>query len=213
MKKIVLFAFAAMSMVAMAQRVTPLNVQISNVKLDSLRTLYVNEPTMWRASLDVVSQQLVKNGEELKAAKAEFKAEQKHAAEKEKSLKDATKMTASLRKLYTKEESELKSMQKTIEAQQKTLNKQTELNQETRESYLTFLDKQQKELGYALREVAERLRSVSELETSIQNNRTELQSYVLQVQQKNIDITNLEKELKDRTAALKAEQKTAKTLK
>ena len=203
----------AMSMVALAQKVTPVEIQIADVKLDSLRTLYMNEPTMWRASLEVVGQQLSKNADELKAARNVYKEEQKHAGEMDKSIKEATKMAAALKKLYSKEEGELKDMQKTVEGQQRTLNKQRELNQETRDTYLAFLEKQQKELGYALREVAERQRGIADIETSIQNLQTQLQSYIQQVQQKNIELSQLEAQLKQKQEALKVDQKTAKTMK
>ena len=73
MKKILFLAFMALGMSAMAQHVTPLSIQLAEVKLDSLRTLYINEPTMYRAALEVVAQSLAKNAEEIKAAKAELK--------------------------------------------------------------------------------------------------------------------------------------------
>ncbi len=212
MKKILFLAFMALGMSATAQHVTPLSIQLADVKLDSLRTLYINEPTMYRAALEVVAQSLAKNAEEIKAAKAELKVEQNHGKEMGNSLKEATKMTASLKKLYTKEESELKSMQKVVEKQQKTLNKQKELNQSTRDNYLLFLEKQQKELGYSLREVADRQRAIADLETSVQNGQTRLQTYIQETQQKALDLAQLEAELKARTATLKAEQKTAKSL-
>lgn len=212
MRKIVLLAFVALSMTAFAQKVTPLNIQLADVKIDSLRTLYIAEPTMYRASLEVAAQALAKNAEEIKAAKAELKVEQSHGKEMDKSLKEATKMAASLKKIYGKEEEELKSMQKVVEKQQKTLNKQKELNQETRDNYLLFLEKQQKELGYALRELAERQRAVSELETTIQNGQTSLQSYIQATQQKAYDLTLLEAKHKELTETVKAEQKVAKSL-
>ena len=212
MKKIFLMAFMALGVSAMAQHVTPISFQIAEVKLDSLRTLYINEPTMYRASLEVVAQNLAKNAEDLKAVKAELKVEQAHSKEMANSLKEATKMANSLKKIYSKEEGELKSMQKVVEKQQKTLNKQKELNQATRDSYLLFLEKQQKELGYSLREVADRQRAVSDLETAIQNGQTALQSYIQETQQKAIDVAQLDALYKERLAILKAEQKTAKSL-
>ena len=212
MKKIFLMAFMALGMSAMAQHVTPISFQIADVKLDSLRTLYINEPTMYRASLEVVAQNLAKNAEDLKAVKAELKVEQAHSKEMANSLKEATKMANSLKKIYSKEEGELKSMQKVVEKQQKTLNKQKELNQATRDSYLLFLEKQQKELGYSLREVADRQRAVSDLESAIQNGQTTLQSYIQETQQKAMDVAQLDALYKERLAILKAEQKTAKSL-
>ena len=78
MRKLFLSASLALSMVAMAQHVTPVNIEIAEVRLDSLRALYMSEPTMYRASLDVVSQALAKNAEEIKDAKAILKVEQTH---------------------------------------------------------------------------------------------------------------------------------------
>ena len=159
MKKIFFMAFVALSVSAMAQQVTPVTISLAEFKVDSLRTLYGSEPIMYRASLDAVAQALEKNATELKSAKAELKTEQQLTKEMESSLKGATKMAASMKKLYSKEEGELKSMQKVVTGQQKMLTKQKELNDETREAYTAFLDKQQKELGYALREWAERQRA------------------------------------------------------
>ena len=212
MRKIFVLAFLALGLSVMAQHVTPLNIEIADVKIDSLRTLYFNEPMMYRASLDVVAQELAKNAEQIKLAKAELKDEQSHAKEMGNSLKDALKMTAALKGVYGKEESALKSMQKTVEKQQRKLTSNRRLNQEARDSYSQMLEKQQKELGYNLREVAERQRSVAELETTIQNWQTTLQNYVQETQQKAVDIAALEATYKQRLAMLKAEQKTAKTM-
>lgn len=212
MKKFFLLAFAALSMTAMAQKVTPINVTLADFKVDSLRALYMAEPIMYRASLDAVAQALNKNAEELKAAKAILKVEQQHAKEKAASLKEALRMTGSLKKLYEKEDSEVKAMQKVVEKQQKTLAKQAELNQETRDAYAALLDQQQKELGYSIREIAERARAIADLETQIQNSQTELQAYEQQVAQKAHDLAVLEAELKGRQNAVKNEQKAAKSM-
>lgn len=212
MKKFFVTAFMALSIAAMAQHVTPLNIQIDEVKIDSLRTLYLSEPTMYRASLNVVEQALDKNANELKAAKAELKVEQNHAKEMSSSLKEASKMAASLKKLYDKEEAELKAMQKVVEQQQKTIGRQTGLNQETRDNYGRFLEKQQKELGYSIREVADRQRAIADLETAIQNGQTNLQSYIQEIEQKAAAIAQADALYKQRVATLKAEQKAAKTM-
>ena len=78
--------------------------------------------------------------------------------------------------------------------------------------YTAFLDKQQKELGYALRELAERQRAVSDLETTIANHQTKLQTYNQEVAQKAAALANIEAELKARVASVKAEQKAAKSM-
>ncbi|MBQ6724539.1 MAG: hypothetical protein IJQ84_08550 [Paludibacteraceae bacterium] len=212
MKKFVLSAFMALSMVAVAQTVTPITFEVAEFKKDSLRTLYISEPPMYRAALDVVENALDKNIEDLKKAKAELKVEQTLAKEMKNSLVQATKMTASMKKLYSKEEGELKSMQKVIEGQQKMLNKQKDLNQESREAYMAFLENQQKELGYSIREVAERQRAVSELETAVQNSQTQLQTYNQQITNKAAELARMEAQIKELLTSLKAEQKAAKAL-
>ncbi|MBO5618998.1 MAG: hypothetical protein J5902_03335 [Paludibacteraceae bacterium] len=212
MKKLFLIAFAAIGMTAMAQHVTPLNIQIVDLKLDSLRALYIQEPTMYRASLDVVGEQLAQNAEQIKQAKAELKAEQTLAKEMDKSIKNANKMAGGLKKLYAKEEGELKSMQKNVEQQQKTINKLKELNRDAKDVFLGLMEQEQKELGYSLREAADRQRAIADLQTSLQNAQTNLQSYVQEVEQKATGLAQIEVEYKERLAALKNEQKAAKSM-
>ena len=212
MKKFFLMAFVALSVSAYAQTVSPVTITLAEFKVDSLRALYMAEPIMYRAALDNVSKALARNAEEIKAAKAVLKVEQQHAKEMVNGMKEASSLASSLKKLYSKEEEELKDMQKVVEKQMKTLNKQQELTQDTREAYTAFLDKQQKELGYALREVAERARAISELETQINNRQTEMQGFDQQVAQKTAEITALENQLKARQNSVKAEQKAAKTM-
>ena len=212
MKKLFLIAFAAIGMTAMAQHVTPLNIQIVDLKLDSLRALYIQEPTMYRASLDVVGEQLAQNAEQIKQAKAELKAEQTLAKEMDKSIKNANKMAVGLKKLYAKEEGELKSMQKNVEQQQKTINKLKELNRDAKDVFLGLMEQEQKELGYSLREAADRQRAIADLQTSLQNAQTNLQSYVQEVEQKATGLAQIEAEYKARLAALKNEQKAAKSM-
>lgn len=213
MKKCILLAFVALSMSAFAQHVTPLNIQLTDPKIDSLRTLYLSEPPMYRAALDMVAQSLAQNVQQVDEAKIQLGAERAHSKQVATSLKNATKMATELRKLYNKEESELKTMQKSVSRQQQALTGQVELNQETREMYLNFLAKQQSELSYALREVADRQRAIADLESSIQKGQTTLQTFNHEVEVKAKDLANIEAQLKQHQATLKAEQKTAKTMK
>lgn len=213
MKKIFVMAFLALGLSAMAQHVAPLTIEIADPQVDSLRAKYLTEPAMYRAALEAVSLDLTKNGEQIKAAKEELKDEQNHAKEMDGSLKEALKMTAELKKVYDNEEVALKAMQKTIEKQQRKLASNRRLNKTARENYAQMLEKQQKELGYSLREVAERQHSVSDLETSIQNWQTSLQYFVQEAMLKEGEIAKLEALLKQRQAELKAELKAAKKIK
>ena len=212
MKKIVVLAFMAFSMAAFAQQVTPLSIRLAEFNRDSLRNLYLSQPTMYRASLEVVAKELEKNAEEVKAARAELKIEQAHAKEIGNSLKKATKMAASLKKLYGKEQKELNKMRNAVEEQQKTLKNQVELNETTRTNYFAFLGKQQQELGEAITEAADRLRSIEDLENAIRAGQTSLQGFGSQIAQKGAELDRIEAQLKQRVASVQAEQKTAKTM-
>ena len=212
MKKLFVLAFMALSLTAMAQHVTPLNVKLAETDLTALRAQYQSEPIMYRAALESLAKELDKNAAELKTARNQLKVEQAHAKEMDNSLKEANKMAASLKSLYTKEEGEIKGMLQTVQKQQQTLSKQVELNQETRENYVAFLEQQQKELNYSLREVADRQRAISDLEASISASQTNQQYYVQEVNQKEADLNALDAQLKERVALVKAEQKAAKSM-
>ena len=116
-------------------------------------------------------------------------------------------MTAAMKKLYSKEEAELKAMQKTVDKQQKSFAKQKDLNQDTRDSYNLFLENEQKELSYSLREVADRQRAITD-----QTTQGQLQNFQQEITQKTASLVQIETELKTRMTTVKAEKKAAKGL-
>ena len=61
MKKLLVLAFMALSLTAMAQHVTPLAIQLAEVDLTALREQYQSEPAMYRAALEVLAKDLDKN--------------------------------------------------------------------------------------------------------------------------------------------------------
>lgn len=212
MKKFFTLALLAIGMTTMAQNVTPLNIQIPDLKFDSLRSLYVAEPAMYRASLEVLSSQYAEVEKQLKSAKNELKAEQEHAKAMGTMIKESTSLANDLIKLYTKETEEIKDMQKTIDKQLKALNKQSALNQESRETFGKVLDRERNQFSRSLSEVAERQHDMADQLNQLRNMDVQLQSYIAQVERKANDLAGLEAVYKERLAALKAEQKTAKSL-
>ena len=103
-------------------------------------------------------------------------------------------------------------MQKTVEKQQKTFAKQKDLNQDTRDSYNLFLENEQKELSYSLREVADRQRAITDLETYLQTTQGQLQNFQQEITQKTASLVQIETELKTRMTTVKVEKKAAKGL-
>lgn len=211
MKKFFTLALLAVGMTVMAQNVTPLSIQIPELKLDSLRSLYISEPAMYRASLEVLAGQFAEVDKQLKNARTELKAELDHSKVMASLLKETGSTASSLAKLYTKEAGEIKDMQKTIEKQQKSLKKQSALNQKSRESFSNLLDAEQKQLNKALKEIAERQHDINNLQSQLSSMQTTLQGFDAEIVQKNADLTALENLYKERLAILKAEQKTAKS--
>ena len=212
MKKFFTIALLALGMTAVAQNVTPLNIQIPELKFDSLRSLYISEPAMYRASLEVIAGQYAEVDKQIKSAKTELKAEQEHAKALATMIKESTSLANDLIKLYSKEADEIKDMQKVVDKQQKALNKKSALNQESRETFAKVLDRERSQLNRSQEEIADRQRDVNDQLKQIQNMDTQLQAYMAEVERKAGDIAALEAVYKERLGLLKAEQKTAKSL-
>lgn len=212
MKKLFLLALISLTTTAFAQHVAPLSIQVTEIKLDSLRDAYLAQPTMYRASLEVVAEQLDQNEQEIKAAKSELKVEQAHAKDITKSIKDGLKRIASLKKLYAKEKTEIDVMLKTLENQQKKIGKMTELNNETRDAYIQMLISQQQSLEQSVREIEERTKAIMQIEEMLQNAQLGCQTFEQEIEKKSFDLAQIEALYKARRDMLKAEQKSAKSI-
>ena len=88
MKNVFVIFLMGFSLTIMAQHVTPLDIKIAELNLDSLRGAYLAQPTMYRASLDVVAEQLEKNAQQIKEAQNELKTEMSHAKEMKRVLNE-----------------------------------------------------------------------------------------------------------------------------
>ena len=210
MKKAFVLALLAVSVSVMAQKVSPIDFQVPNPNLDSLKTMYQTEPSMYRAALEKEEMKFADVIKHIKATKEEMKTEQNIYMSMSTALKDATKTTANLKKIYEKEAAELKTMQKSIEAQQVILANNPNLNAETRDSYSALLETEQQDLGYALREVNDRQMNIGELEIKLQNMQTRLLTYNADLHRKGHLIKEMVTLCKERLAAVKAEKKNAK---
>jgi len=195
-----------------AQHVTPIEVNVVDLNLDSLRDAYMSQPAMYQSALKVAEQELEQNAADLKKARAQQKAEETHVKEMSLTLQEAQKLIAGLKKTFAQEEKELKTMLKTIGKQQANLLKQTDLNPETRENYSRLLEEQQKGLNYSLRDVADRMRAITDMEEDLRKGQNNINAYHQETIQKAIDITSLETKIKHNMAKLKKEQKAAKSI-
>lgn len=201
------------SLTIMAQHVTPLDIKIAELNLDSLRGAYLAQPTMYRASLDVVAEQLEENAQQIKEAQNELRIEMIHAKEMRRVLNEGVKRLSVLKKIYAKEEAEIKALMETLENQRQKLEKQTELNQQTRDGYIQMFSDEYSRLEQTLSDLANRVQEATLLSNELQNATFAYQTYEQELERKAFDLAQVEALYETRKDALKAEQRAAKSLK
>ena len=212
MKKIFIIAFVSLSMATMAQHVKPLAIQIAEINLDSLRAAYLAQPTMYRASLEVVAEQLEQNAEQIKSATQELKQEQVHGKEIARATKEANKNLTALQNLYEKEESEKDALLVMIEQQKKKLTRQDKINSQTTDYYVQMLNEQQQIVEQSMSELKIRKQQVEQLLEEWQALQLKYQTYNQEIEKKAFELAQTEVLLKERMKILKEEQKAAKSL-
>ena len=104
MKKIgLIFASVALCTTLNAQHVTPLNINLPDFSLDSLRTVYAADAPMYRAELERIQNVQDANDKALSQARRELKDEKAHAKDVVAYLKERESAIASLQKAYDME--------------------------------------------------------------------------------------------------------------
>ena len=213
MKNVFVIFLMGFSLTIMAQHVTPLDIKIAELNLDSLRGAYLAQPTMYRASLDVVAEQLEENAQQIKEAQNELRIEMIHAKEMRRVLNEGLKRLSVLKKIYSKEEAEIKSLMETLEDQRQKLEKQTELNQQTRDGYIQMFSNEYSRLEQTLSDLATRVQEATLLSNELQKATFAYQTYEQELERKAFDLAQVEALYETRKDALKAEQRAAKSLK
>lgn len=213
MKNVFVIFLMGFSLTIMAQHVTPLDIKIAELNLDSLRGAYLAQPTMYRASLDVVAEHLEENAQQIKEAQNELRIEMIHAKEMRRVLNEGVKRLSVLKKIYAKEEAEIKSLMETLEEQRQKLEKQTELNQQTRDGYIQMFSDEYSRLEQTLSDLANRVQEATLLSNELQNATFSYQTYEQELERKAFDLAQVEALYETRKDALKAEQRAAKSLK
>lgn len=213
MKNVFVIFLMGFSLTIMAQHVTPLDIKIAELNLDSLRGAYLAQPTMYRASLDVVAEQLEENAQQIKEAQNELRIEMIHAKEMRRVLNEGVKRLSVLKKTYAKEEAEIKSLMETLENQRQKLEKQIELNQQTRDGYIQMFSNEYSRLEQTLSDLANRVQEATQLSSELQNATFSYQTYEQELERKAFDLAQVEALYETRKDALKAEQRAAKSLK
>lgn len=212
MKKLFIIAFVSLSMATMAQHVNPLAISVAEINLDSLRAAYLAQPTMYRASLEVVAEQLEQNVQQIKSATQELKQEQAHGKEIARATKEANKNLTALQNLYEKEESEKDALLVMIEQQKKKLTRQDKINSQTTDYYVQMLNEQQQIVEQSMSDLKIRKQQVEQLLEEWQALQLKYQTYNQEIEKKAFELAQTEVLLKERMKILKEEQKAAKSL-
>ena len=212
MKRVYLLCLLFVGICASAQQLTPLSIQLAELNLDSLRDAYLAQPTMYRASLEVVEQELEQNAQQIKVAKEQLKAEQNIAKEVAKTIKDGLKMLAAAKKQQASEEKELAALIKLWDAQQKKTAKQDLLNQPTKDVYTTLCAQQKQVLDQLVQDLKAQNKTLTESEEQLKSMQLTWQTFSQSIEKKAFELAQLEVSYQTKKEMLKAEQKAAKKL-
>ena len=147
MKKIgFIFASVALCTTLNAQHVTPLDINLPDFSLDSLRTVYASDALMYRAELERIQDVQDANEKALSQARRELKDEKAHAKDVAAYLKERESAIASLQKACETEQKALSDIQSSIEKTQKKVQKTSLLNRQSSDLCTTALQGERKEV-------------------------------------------------------------------
>jgi len=213
MKKVFfVIAFAALTLGMNAQHVAPLNIQLTEFNLDTLRVKFVNDKQMYSTELQHIV--LLQDAEQqaIKEAWKELKDEKAHAKNVASCLKDVNSSITNLGKSAEKEIDVLKGMIRSIEKQQKDVRGLKKLKAETRDEYIEYLETEKRYLNAMLDNLTSRQKELSNALTGAQVKEAALNAFNLEIQQKELDLKQLETTSKARAEQIKAEQKIVKEM-
>lgn len=213
MKKVFfVIAFAALTLGMNAQHVAPLNIQLTEFNLDTLRVKFVNDKQMYSTELQHIVLLQEAEQQAIKEAWKELKDEKAHAKNVASCLKDVNSSITNLGKSAEKEIDVLKGMIRSIEKQQKDVRGLKKLKAETRDEYIEYLETEKRYLNAMLDNLTSRQKELSNALTGAQAKEAALSAFNLEIQQKELDLKQLETTSKARAEQIKAEQKIVKEM-
>ncbi len=211
MKKIgILLSAMALACSLSAQHVTPLNVHLAQFALDSMRTQYANDLPMYKSKLQRIQLTQDANKKALSTATKELNEEKAHAKRLSSYLKEKESAYTSLLRYCENEEKVLKTMEETIDEQNRKTLKSTLLNDTTRNDHSVNLKTEKQAVEHARSEVAARQKSLNNVLSDIPAEKQALADFNLEIQNKEVDLKQLQQIHKTRVATIKAELKTVK---
>ncbi len=209
-KSILALAVLAMSMGLSAQHVSPLNIELAQFSLDSMRTQYANNLAMYKSELQRIQDVQDANKKSLSDAAKELKDEKIHAKDVAAYLKQKESTYTALQKLYNSEQDKLCDMRETIEKQTTRIQKTTRLTSETRDNNRKELETEKSNIERSIKEVEGRLKSIAKIIEKLPDEQEALAAFNLEIQNKETDLKQLQATQKTNVSTIKAELKTVK---
>lgn len=209
MKKLFFFFSVLLFAGAMsAQHVSPLNIQITEVHLDSLRAKYSG--SSYLLELQRLERLLKDDTKALKDATAELKAEKDLQKQIAAYIKNGEQTMKSVQQMSDKELNGLKKLKEVLDKQIRTMNSSTNLDPDSRNKMLDELNQQQKSIDAAIEATNLRQKNLADIPTRLQKMSTDLLAYNSELTNKETDIKQMEATIKARREIVKSEMKAVK---
>lgn len=212
MKRTLIFSILlSMTLSLSAQHVTPLNINLTEYNLETLRSEYAG--SAYLVELQRLDKLLKDDTKALKDAQAQLKAEKDYLKQMTAYVDKADKAFKNLQTYSQKEIDELGKLKENVEKQIRSINSTNQLNEETRAKSLDQLQTQRRGLEGAINATTNRQSQLANHPVMLQQIRTDLMVYNNEVINKEADLKQLEANLKTRRDIIKSETKNVKAQK
>lgn len=210
-KSIILVLFALLTVSMSAQHVTPLNIQLTELNLDSLRKQYSGQAYL--LELQRLDKLMKEDSKILNDAQKQLKAERNHHKKMMTFIEKAEAGYKNLQALAQKEIAEFDKLKDNTDKQLKDLNSSDELNQETRTKAVEQLQIQRRALEAMINATLNRQSQLANQPVQLQQMRTDFMVFNNEMTNKETGIKQMEATLKANRDVIKAEMKNVKAQK
>ena len=210
-KSIILVLFALLTVSMSAQHVTPLNIQLTELHLDSLRKQYSGQAYL--LELQRLDKLMKEDSKILNDAQKQLKAERNHHKKMLAFIEKAEAGYKNLQALSQKEIAEFDKLKDNTDKQLKDLNSSDELNQETRTKAVEQLQIQRRALEATINATLNRQSQLANQPVQLQQMRTDFMVFNNEMTNKETGIKQMEATLKANRDVIKAEMKNVKAQK
>ena len=212
MKKTCIFVlFAMLTLSLSAQHVTPLNIHLTEVNLEELRSQYSGQSYL--LELQRLDKLMKDDTKALKDAQNQLKAEQNYYKQMSSYVEKAEGAFKNLQTLAQKEMDELKKMKEGVDKQLRDINSNNQLNEETRTKIVEQLQQQRRGLEAAINANTSRQSQLANHPVQLSQMRTDLMVFNNEITHKDTDLKQFDAMLKQRREIIKAETKNVKAQK